>query len=197
MAKWQRASAEAVADAEKSLTSALVVPTNARRGSRKNPDAAWWSERVRVTDVEAEVTQTQAGDTHTALKVTCEILQTRPDGSESDNNGRTVSLRSRLNWEAANKGDKKDGQFKMHNGSIARVSQLFRSVGLFEGGEIPEELWAMAFPDEGLSPMVGAELDVEIHQEPSEDGRIFPEINKVLLPDVVASNVNAANAVTV
>lgn len=179
MGRFQRATAEAVAQSEKALSFELAVPPGAKR-SRKEPRDARWTERIQVTEVTTEETTSQKGDDHLLCIVAGLII----DGeTPSENNGRTVSFRGRLNYEAFNKGDRKDKQLKMHERTMGNLSQLLRATGLYDGGEISEELLDEAFPLEGASPMMGQTLDVEIHQGPNDDGRIFPEISAFTVGD--------------
>lgn len=189
-ARFERVSGEAAQAIEQQMTqgAALQPPTDAKR-SKKNANEAYWTERVQVTEVESESTQSNAGDNHEVLTVGCTILTTRPNGNASGNEGRSVSFKGRLNWDAwANgNGDIKDGQFKMHKGTVGKMATLARAAGFYEGGDIEPSLWLHMFPEQGLSPLVGMEFDVEIKQKPNDDGRVFPEINRIILPDNIAT----------
>jgi hypothetical protein len=208
--RFQRASAEAVAEAEKSMSGGgeLRVPTDAR-ADRKNIGWFYWPENVKIVDATALVTQTQNKDEHVAIEVSTLITAARPDGTVSENVDRKVSLKTRLNWDAWGKfsamseGEKAavlresgpgtfGGQVKMHRGSVARIAQLLRVAGLYEGGDIDLPLWDHVFPEQGLSPLAGFEMGVDVKQGPNDKGDKWPEIAKILVPDNIALPTEAA-----
>ena len=183
MPRFQRASAEAVAQSEKALSFELTVPPSARR-NKKDPRDARWTETVQITEVTTEETTSKAGDDHLLCIVTGLIVAGE---NPSENEGRSVSFRGRLNYEAFNKGDRKDKQLKMHERTMGNLSQLLRAGGLYDGGDIEDTLLEEAFPEQGQSPLVNQKLEVEVHQSPNDDGRIFPEISAFMLNDGGAS----------
>jgi hypothetical protein len=197
-------SAEAAAEAEKSVVGGggeLSVPSDAR-ADRKNVGTFYWTERVKIIDVSAEETETNNGDTHIVVDIRTEILPTRPTGDASGNATRKAPMKPRLNWAAWDKymamseGEKASvlkesgpgtfgGQVKMHRGSIGRIGQVLRVAGLYEGGDLEPELLEHAFPEQGLSPLVGLEFDADIKQGPNDKGDKWPEISKIIMPDNV------------
>lgn len=186
-AKFQRVTGEEAKKIEQQMNSgaALTPPDDCRR-SKKDPNDKYWAERVKITGVSAETTTSNAGDEHEVLEIEAVILTQRPNGDTSTNDGRNVKFNNRLNWAAWEKKDVKDGQYKMHTGTQGRMQSLFRAAGFYAGGDIEVELWQHAFPESGLSPLVGLEFDVEIRQRPNDQGREFPELSRVILPDDIA-----------
>lgn len=181
MGRFQRASAAAVAEGEKSLSFELAVPAKAKR-KKNDPRDARWTAMVRIAEINTEEVTTQKGDDNLVVEVKGEIIEGLDDAGE--NLGRTVSMRARLNYDAWNEGDTKNGQFKMHRRSIGTISQLLRAAGLYAGGDIEEDLFETAFPESGQgSPILGQTLGCEIHQGPNQDDKIFPEISAWLVPD--------------
>lgn len=181
MPKFQRATVESIAEGEKTLTFEFTVPEKAKR-NRKDPSDARWTANVSVIEAVAEETTSRKGDDHLLCIVTTVITDGADDAGA--NLDRQVQYRGRLNYEAFNKGDKKNKQYKMHMMTLGSLSQLFRAAGLYDGGDIEEETFAAAFPEEGASQLVGQGLTAEIHQSRNEEtGKVYPEIDAWLVPD--------------
>lgn len=184
MSKFRRVSADAVAEAEKSNNPALIEPKTAR----SKGEAKFWVETVKITAVSSEESETQKGDDHHVLTIDCDI---EPGGTGGDANvGRRVQFRGRINWDAYEKGNKNDGQYKMSRGTIGTMGALFREIGIHDHGDIELETWDAAFPDdEGeVSPLIGHVLDAYIKQEPNDAGQKWPEVRRFLLADSSGSN---------
>jgi hypothetical protein len=184
MSKFRRVSAAAVDEAEKSNNPALQEPPTARTKG----EAKLWVETVKIVGVSSDETESQKGDDHLVLTIDTEV---EPGGTGGDLNvGKRVQYRGRINWDAYEKANKNDGQFKMSRGTVGVMGGLFREVGIHDHGDIEPETWDAAFPDdEGeTSPLIGYVLDAYIKQEPNDSGQKWPEIRRFLLADSSGSN---------
>lgn len=175
---------DAVKEAEASQSSKLLVPPTAKL-NRKDPEDARWRERIKIVEVSAEELESKAGDDHIQFTVRGEITE---EGSSGSNVGRTVTSRMRINPAAYAAGDKKDGQYKMSRGTIARLTELFRAVGYYEDGDLEAAFFDQMFPAEDsgeTSPLLDQEVEIEVHQSPSDEAPsgYNTEITRFLVPE--------------
>lgn len=156
---------------DRQISGRLTPPEKARHRIVENKKTGTveehyrWNESARITGVEVTEVVSSAGDDHDLYTVGFEITATKGSGEHV---GDSTRYQGRINPDAYAAGNKDDGQFKMSSGTLVRLTQLVRSSGFPIKGGLSSAQMAGYFPIDGASPLIGREVNIEIHQQESE-----------------------------
>lgn len=162
---------EMMKEYDRQISGRLTPPESARRRTIENKktgateEHVRWNESAIITKVEVTETISSAGDNHDLYTVEFNITGTKGSGEHV---GDTTRYQGRINPEAWAAGDKNSGQYKMSSGTLVRLTQLVRSAGFPVKGGLSSAQMAGYFPVDGASPLIGREVNIEIHQQESE-----------------------------
>lgn len=155
---------------DRQINGILTPPATARvkmledRNTGEMKEHRRWNESMRVSDVTVKETTSQSGNDHILFSVEFEITASRGSGTLV---GSKTYFVGRFNPIAYKANNREDGQWKMSNGTLVRLTQLVRACGFPVKGGLSSAQIQAYFPESGQSPLINREINGSIHQTSS------------------------------